>query len=213
MAQDMLSKVRALIDTAESYAAQGNTDAEATYRRKAQELMVKYRIEEENLVAADPTSAKPELFTVNICRSESPYVQSYLSTWHYVAEHAGIKYIFKYDYNEPDVPVVAKVVGYEGDVRYAEMLYTAVRLVFTERMEPTVNRGLSDEENVYRLRSAGIERVRIARMMGWADVKASYSRVGRLYKAECARRNETPALDGRGVTGAAYRESYAQEFP
>jgi hypothetical protein len=103
-------------------------------------------------------------------------------------------------------------VGFEADVQYAEMLYTAARMAFSERLEPKVDPNLSDQENVYRLRSAGIERVRISDIMWGNRDKVSLSRVGRLYRAECASRNEEPALSGRGVTGAAYRESYADSF-
>jgi hypothetical protein len=38
------------------------------------------------------------------------------------------------------------------------------------------------------------------------------ARVGRLYKAECEERGEQPLLSGRGVTGKAYREQYADQF-
>jgi hypothetical protein len=92
------------------------------------------------------------------------------------------------------------------------MLFTAARMAFSERLEPKVNPELSDQVNVYRLRSAGIERVRIADIMWGNTDKVFLGRVGRMYKAECANRGETPALSGRGVTGAAYREQYADEF-
>jgi hypothetical protein len=57
-----------------------------------------------------------------------------------------------------------------------------------------------------------MERVRIADLMWNNTDKVFLGRVGRLYKAECAQRGEEPALSGRGVTGAAYREQYSSQF-
>jgi hypothetical protein len=106
----------------------------------------------------------------------------------------------------------AQGVGFEADVQYAEMLYTAARMAFGAKLEPKVDPTQSDQVNVYRLRSAGIERVRIADIMWGNTDKVFLGRVGRMYKAECANRGEEAALSGRGVTGAAYREAYAEEF-
>lgn len=57
-----------------------------------------------------------------------------------------------------------------------------------------------------------MERVRIADIMWGNTDKVFLGRVGRLYKAECANRGEEALLSGRGITGKAYRENYANAF-
>lgn len=213
--QDMLGKVRGLIDTAESYEAQGNREAASTYRAKAEELMVKYRIQEEETLAQDPASIEPvfeEIVLVSGGSALGEFRQQYVDMFWAVSKHAGVRVHYRLKTRDESYALIAETVGYEGDLRYAEMLFTAARLVFGNRLEPKVDPARSEQENVYRLRSAGMERVRVADAVFGNREKSSLGKVGRMYKAECAKRNEKPALDGRGVTGKVYREQYAQEF-
>lgn len=209
----MLAKVRALLDTAESLEAQGNSAAADTYYAKAKDLRDKYAIAEEELIAQDPTSVLPVCEELTVVAGGSPFQQEHVNMFHYVARHAGVRVTFRWNHTPGQgYTVIACCVGYEGDLRYADLIYTNARLVFTEKLEPKPNPALSEQVNVYRLRAAGIERVRVADMM-WGDrSKANLSKVGRLYKAECAARGEEALLSGRGVTGAVYREQYASEF-
>lgn len=214
--QDMLAKVRALLDTAESYQQQGNAEAADSYQAKAEELMAKYRINEEAVIAKDQTALLPDYRVITVFTSgvnSHEWLQTYVNLFFSIADHAGVKALYRWD-TTPGQPrrIDAHVVGYETDIGYAEMLFTAARLVFADRLEPKVNPHQSDQVNAYRLRRAGIERVRIADLL-WNDrSKANLAKVGRMYKSECAARNEEPLLTGRGVTGAAYREQYAQQF-
>ncbi len=208
----MGAKVRALLDTADSYENEGNSEAAATYRTKAEELMVKYRIEQEETIATDPAAVKPIQVDLDLAGMGSKYKNHYHTMWYWIAKHCGVESWCEYKYDEAGYKLVAHVVGYDEDTRYAEMLFTSARLVFTEKLEPRIDPAKSDQVNVYRLRSAGIERIRIAEMM-WSNTdKVSLARVGRLYKAECEERGEEAMLSGRGVTGKAYRDQYADAF-
>lgn len=216
MGQDFLSKVRTILDMAESHEAQGQTEAAALMRAKAQELMVKFRIEQEDLIAQDTTgtAVTPVREDLRVCSYYTEYRQAYINLYHVVAEHAGCRVDFAVTHKSGEqFAVYAHTVGYAEDIRYAEMIFTAARLVFAERLEPKVLANLSEQENVYRLRSAGMERVRVSEEVWGNRDKANLAKVGRMYKAECAKRGEQPALDGRGVTGKVYREQYASEFP
>lgn len=207
-----MAKVRALLDTAESL-RETNPEAAASYQAKAETLMRKWRLDEENLIASDQFSLTPVLVNLTVCGQRSPYRQQYVNMMWYCADHTGTRVTFDWERAEDGGHhVVAKVVGYESDIRYAEMLFTAARLVFAERLEPQVNPALSEQVNVYRLRGAGIERVRVAEMVWGEATKANLSKVGAMYKRECAARGEEAALSGRGVTGKVYRESYSEEF-
>jgi hypothetical protein len=210
----MLTRIRGLIDTADSL-RETNPEAADNYQAKAEQLMVKYRIEEEELLAKDPTAVTPIWGDSLVASRKSPYHTSYFHLFYYIASHTGIKARYELKYGNEGAELRAYTVGYEADLRYAEALFTSAYMVFNSKLEPTVNRSLPEEENIYRLRAAGIERVRIADMiwgMGSRNDKRLLSKVGRVYAAECKRRGEEPMVAGRGVTGAAYREQYAEGF-
>jgi hypothetical protein len=228
MAQyDYMTKVRALLDNAESLeqqAAKADDEhrpellkASKNYQAMAEKIMREYRIEQEDILAKDPGSILPIKIDLELCRHLSPYRTQYTHMIYYIAEHVGAQVATNWVTPKDGTGsqgwhVMAYLVGYEADLRLAEYLYTAARLVFAERLEPKVDPNLSDAENVYRLRSAGLERVRVADLVWGNREKANLARVGRMYKQECARRGEPVALDGRGVTGKVYREQYANEF-
>lgn len=215
--EKMMAKVRALLDTAESL-SESNPEASANYRAKAEDLMRKYRIEEENLIAADPTSVEPITFNIDLCESGNVFSGRYVDLFHAIAVHTGIRATYRYAVSETTGKRVAMAMGagYESDVRYAEYLFTNARLVFQERIEPKVKPELSDAENCYRLRSAGIERNRIANMLWGASMDSDgahfHGKVGKLYKEACVARGEDPKLNGRQINAKTFREVYAREF-
>lgn len=211
--QGMLGKVRALLDTAESLRAQGNEAAADTYEAKAKALRDKYALEEEQLIAKEPTSVLPVYEAIAVVLAGSKFQQEYVNMFYYVAKHAGVRATFGWEHTPGQgYTVTAHCVGYESDLRYAELIYTNARIVFAEKLDPKVLPHLSEQANVYRLRAAGIERVRVADMVWGSRDKANLAKVGRLYKAECKARGEEALLSGRGVTGAVYRDQYATEF-
>lgn len=183
------------------------------FRAKAEEYMREYRIAEEDLISVDQVSISPEWMEMEVCGYHNAFRRDYVTLLHYVADHCGLEFAW-YAYGKNGVST-AHMVGYAGDLRLAAFLFNAARLVFKERLEPDVNRDLSDEENIYRLRQSGIERQRVARML-WGDEigsKASaHAKVGKIYKDECRKRGEDVALDGRGISLGDFREAYASNF-
>lgn len=207
-----LEKVRALIAKAE------RTDVEAekvAFMAKAQELMQKYRIEEEDLIASgDPTAASPIQLIIKLCEHGSPFTTWYFCLAETIADHVGARSQCFWYNNESGGPAVA-LVGYESDVRVGVELLTAAQLVFSEKLEPKKDDSLSEAENIYRLRSSGVTRRRVAVMMWGLEADqshAAHAKVGKLYKEECAKRGERPALDGKGIDLETFREAYAREF-
>lgn len=212
--QAMIKKVSALLATADSL-QEGNPEAAATYRAKAEEMQRKYRIAEEELLATDASvaaSIAPEWTEVEVVSLASPFRQTYYLLWAWAAEHAGIE--------ERTVQVGGKwtsyAVGYAGDLRMAEVLFNNARLVFQDRMEPQVKPELGDQVNVYRLREAGIERNRIAQLLWGAPLDSSgqvqHRKVAKLYAAECQVRGVDPKIQGRGTNVSDYRKAYAESF-
>lgn len=205
-----LSQVTALLAKADSTEF---PDEAKLFRAKAQELMQKYRIEEEDLIAVDPLSIQPEFLLIELCKITNPFEQSYLNLFYYVATHSEVEVAFKRNWKTGVLQ--AHVIGYPGDLRQVEYLFNSARLVFGERLEPQIKPELDEATNIYRLRQAGIERQRVARMIWGEEIgrkSAAHAKVGKIYKAECERRGESIALDGKGISLKDFRAAYAREF-
>lgn len=207
--EKMMNRIAALIAKAESTTHEAEA---ATYRAKAEELMRKYQLAEEDLIATDQFAILPIMRKIRLSEYASPY--RHFHNWMFtpIAKHTGIRFVQRYE----ESGYTAYAVGYDSDLRYAEFLFNAARLMMISRLEPTVDLSLSDAENVYRLRTAGIERNRIAQMMWSADLgKAGHSahaKVGKLYREACEARGEDATVSGRQISASTYREVYAREF-
>jgi hypothetical protein len=192
--------------------AAGYRESAANHRAMAEGLMKKYRIAEEEALAVDPDSSKPivHYITLRDTNVHSPLETWYRSLFTRIARHTGVRFAIRY---EGPFRVVATVVGYEGDVRYTEFLWTAAYLMFTTRIDPVWNSELSEAENIFRLRNAGIERRKIADS-AWGNGRdaAARSKVQRIYVRECERRNEPVRAAGLGYQTEVYREAYARSF-
>jgi hypothetical protein len=217
---DMLRKVQALLDRAE-HPNTPAAEAESA-RNMAERLMLKYRIEEEEVrthaLASDATAIKPIVEPFVVGDAQSEYRNHYYTMMSAIISHVGnIRYandIAKaWDadgraYWQDTVTLV----GFEWVVRWAMTLYTSLRLHFSNTLEPKVDPTLSDEDNIYRLRAAGIERIRIADMMGWGTSQPATARVTNLYKRACAARGESASVTGRSLNVKTYRSSFADAY-
>lgn len=208
----ILDKIRKLSDLAD-HPNTGPAEA-ATFRAKAEDLMRKYRVEEEQLIAEDPQSLEPVTRQIDVTDSQE-FGQQYYSLLHWVADHVGIRMrgVWAFDPEQRKSVIKATVVGYESDLRLGELLFTNARLAFSDHLEPKPEAG-KDQLNCYRMRRAGMERNRIANIL-WGsafDDGPAHGRVAKLYKAECEARGEKPALSGRGVQAKLYRKGYADAF-
>jgi hypothetical protein len=153
--------------------------------------------------------------TWGICEQSSPYYNEFYWLFASCCTHAGVRMTYAWGPdpdNDGKRSLIGKLVGYESDVRFATMLYATLRMQFSSRLEPVVDPDLSDEDNVYNLRSAGIERIRIARLMGWGDTNSACARVTNVYKRACDVRGEDPVLTGKGNSVSLYRKSFARAF-
>lgn len=208
----ILSKIRALLAKADGT---DNEHEAAAFREHAEKLMREYRVAEEHLIAANPDSIKPIVTEADLYTyGATQFGQQYVNMMAWIGRHTGIRTRMLYVTPKGSNKSVCRafLVGYEADTRYSEMLFTNAQLVFQRRLEPTVDPNLSDEDNVYNLRSAGIERNRIARMLWDLDTHASHAKVGSLYKSACEKRGENATVSGRNINAKNYRALYAEEF-
>lgn len=209
--EKIAATIRNLLARAEDPRLEHEPERQA-FRNKAEELMLKYRIEEENLIAEDQFSILPVVRTIKITNWRSDFYQDHHYMWVRTIEHTGCRYQARWNGHDLE----ATVIGYASDIRHAEALYQAAWLVMVAKLEPTVDPKLSDAENVYRLRSAGIERNRVAEML-WGsplgkDGHAAHAKVGKLYASECQRRGEKPVVAGKGVNKMVFRSVYGEQF-
>jgi hypothetical protein len=217
MARDYAKMIGALLANAEDESL--SEEARASYRAKAEQLMREYRIEEEEAIATESTAAVPVADKITIMEHSAysnPMRKFYWQMWTAIATHCGIRTAGAYTGSRfsDDSKLEATAVGYEGDIRYAELLYTAARLVFLTRIDVRVDRSLSDQENCYYMRGSGMSRKDIALALWGSSPKdgVAHGKVQKLYAAECAARGETPKVAGRGIQVDVYRESYARGF-
>lgn len=215
----ILKKVQALLANADDPA--NPPEAQETYRAKAEALMFQYRISETQAASAAVGTAasgglRPVWRTVFICRVGGEFQQTYRYMAAQALNHVDAKAVTDIESNPDDDNRnwwVAKAVGYESDLRYAEVLYTSMHLGFAGKMEPKVNPALSDQENAYILRSAGLEGRRIAKLLWGDDSKPNRAKARKLFARHAEQLGEDPSvLLGRGNSVAVYRESYAEGF-
>jgi hypothetical protein len=209
---DYASKIQALLARADH---PNTPEAEAaSCRAMAETLMRKYRIDQEAALATDPGAATPifhdirvTTYDVNASRDLERYYTQVLRS---IVSHAGCMTTLRWEDG-----YVATICGYEGDVRYAEYLWTAALLMFSTRIDPRWDAALPEAENIWRLRNAGLERRVIADQAwgrGAGKIAANRSKVQRIYVRECGLRNEPVRAAGLGYKTDAYREAYAESF-
>jgi hypothetical protein len=211
---DMMRKIKGLLANADDPATP--SAAADTFRAKAEQLMQKYRIEEEHLRESGALYAEtitPKRDIIVVCPAGNPFFQTYYNLAVYAIQHTGVR--GKYNWQSVDgiYSLVMDVVGFESDIRYADMLFQSARIVFADRMEPKYKADLSDEDNVYAMRNAGLERGRIGQLMGWGgEGTQGPNKVTRVYKKACAQRGEEAKVVGRDFNVKVFREQYSQGF-
>lgn len=207
------AKIQALLASAESYEAMGTPEGRAAaeaYQAKAAMLMRDYQVAEEEALATDPGAATPISHKVRVTTKTSDLENWYTNVFRTICLHTGVRYAMVWEEG-----YAATIVGYQGDVRYTEFLWTAALMMFATRIDPRWDEAIPESENIWRLRNAGIERRVIAdRAWGAGAGKsaANRSKVQRIYLKESASRGEVARATGLGHQTDVYRESYARAF-
>jgi hypothetical protein len=213
MAFDYAGKIRALLAHADDERL--SDEARASYRARAMEFMRKYQIAEEEAIAVDPTSAVPMSIVIDFELGDARYDLHgfYPLIIRRIAEHTGVRVHTARGANYTSYRFT--LVGYEGDVRYTEFLWTSAFLMFTTKVDPVWDNDLPVESNIYRLRAAGFKRKEIAdRAWGYGagDEAKNRSKVQRIYVREAAKNGEDAVASGLDFNSANYRRAYAEAF-
>lgn len=210
MGFDYAGKIRALLATAASHEANGNEGTAAKFYAKAAEWMTRYQVAEEDALAEDPTSAEPVLRLIDLTPPESDLSFNLPLIAEAIARHCEVKIYW----TRPNwTSFRFQVVGYDGDLRYFELLWTSAYLMFSTRIDPHWDDTISPEENIFRMRRAGHTRREIAqRAFGDGDLATNRSKVQRIYVAQAKAAGENPGAAGLGFNARDYRAAYAQSF-
>jgi hypothetical protein len=203
----LLAKVRALLDKADSTTFPAEADA---LRDAAQALMTKYRLDAAMVADVQNNKVAGIVWrTMDVC-AFGEFANYYRTLFAAIMAHFDCRAVFRFNGSVYE----AHMVGYEADLAFVELLYTSAKLAFSERMEPRYDPTKSQQVNAYLMRKAGMEGNRIARVIFGPDFKPSdRPKVRRWYKIEAERRGEdTSALLGQGNMMSTYRTSYADGF-
>lgn len=157
-----LAQVRALLDNAASFRANGNDEAADSYERKADEMMVNYAIEEAELRFARPAAEreKPVLVIYDMMpNTGDDEIDSKLKELFYVLIRSlGI-------IGAGGFTNAYKLVGWQRDIDYLDLLYTQLRLHMALTMNPKADPKLSFDRNVVMLKETGMKWERIYELM------------------------------------------------
>lgn len=235
---NILSKVRGLVQMAEH---PGTPENEANaFRAKADALMLQYAISQAQLRDSQPADKRlmPDKTRVDMCGSDSPYVKSFITLCGVINDHTRTKAVFYnavmdeklmaayYKYKNRAPTVYADVYGFEGDLKYFEIMYTTLLLHMSNGIDPKPDQSLSDDVNSFNLRMAGLNWGEISRMYyrmghpkGWDGSTETYMACSGYWKRVCnreARRRGVEKIHIPGkVTDAArvnWRLNFAQSY-
>lgn len=215
---DILRKIRAMLDRADH----PNTPPEEadTARRMADEMMTKFTIEQFELEMVKPGNVreKPIVRKVQYVNKDAGYdiTANFYKLFRQLAWFSGVK-VGELGYYE------ATCVGYERDLDYLEILYTAVRMHMSNNLEPKASRDESWQDNLARFKRAGMKWDRIHLLLrevpGYPYSDKDYVNQGgrwgvaltKAYTDWCKAHGEHRVKDHPEVWRRGFLEGYIQE--
>lgn len=208
--EDVLRKVQALLDKADSTTFEAERDA---LLLKAHEWMTKHAIDSYELEMRKKEVRQREVPIQSkfvICQTDSPVKQQWLQLFAAVSGHARCESVVSGVRNKIG-PVNGIVVGFPADVKYAEMLYTSLRTQLLRQVEPRPDPDKSYGQNVVMLMESGQSRKRIADLLGvpWSHAEGmKMSKMWRVFKESQGQE----AAKGSRPLPTTYMRNFANGF-
>src|SRR5213076_2162056 len=109
----VLDKVRKLLNVADDPATA--SEMAESYRERAEALMRDYRLEQEDLLAENPTSVEPVQVEINLVDALVRNALRYVDLFSSIAWHCGVWFAYRSESRDGKRAYVAYVVGYEVD--------------------------------------------------------------------------------------------------
>jgi hypothetical protein len=216
--KDVLRKVRALLDKAESTTFSAERDS---LLAKADAMMLKYAIESHELEqAGQKQREEPILRTFTVCMTDNPIRESMVDLAWATAQHARGKAVFTNLRlnSKAKAPIQMKVVGFPSDLDWCEMLLLSLQLQLSNEMEPKPDPSKTDIENATMMKAAGMTWDRIVELLGYAnytdDKKPTKERRRIIHGWRKHVKEQDPELAEQLMNNSpqAYQRSYAQGF-
>lgn len=200
----MMRKIQALLDKAAGTTFDAERD---TFLKKADELMVKFAIEEAELAARESGkrvgATVPEVRDFVVPRPNSWDMFNELAgMFQRLARHLGVK--LAPNGQHVDGGYKYRVVGYPADLDYLAMLFLNLQLHFLSSMEPKRDDSLSDVENFAAMWEAGMNYERIWKAMDWPESKRPKT-VRAAYHRWCEESGREPI---KGLKSETYMKSF-----
>lgn len=201
-----LAKVRALLDNAESLAAQGSHEAAASYRDKAISLMVVHGIDEAMVAAAEHRREKPEQRRFVITGS---YRKDKITLLNAVARGLGCQAV------QATGSWVLIVVGFPADLDRADLLWTSLLLQGLNEAAKADGHAVSPLWALMGSAERGRARVSYTKsfLSGFANVvhrrlEEATARARAQYEADHGTSTALVVADRSAQVGAAFREMF-----
>lgn len=224
-----LDRIRKLIAK-----AQGTDHAEEAdaFQRAAEKLMLKYSVEEWEVMQAggpDAKAAKPEMKDkIFICPTGHHCAHALATLAAGLGRHLNVAVSFSYlgvAKHIPGFDILATAIGYPEDLRMWETIFTVLHLQMLGQIDPNADIEETFDANVHALHKAGVKWVEIARRMNearesalirfpgreiWAEVK--WPDGGRLKRS--ARKEATRVGEEYVIVSSpkGYQRSFAEAF-
>lgn len=205
-----LERIRSLIAKAEAQEAAGTPEAlnEANaLRAKADELMQRYAVKEWQLLKEAPQSTKPQRIRVDIGEADSPFLSEAATLVNVVARFCKCSSIWVISSGwKGRNDEYCYVYGYESDLRYFELLFTALYLHMSGTIFPKPDLTKTVGENAYELHNAGLNWFDIAQAYGWEATDSRPGEARYMY-----RHRETGERASWGKTVGRIKSAYTAE--
>lgn len=200
--EKILSRVQALLDKAN--ATEFDEEREALLA-KADELMIKYTIDEAMLMARTPKNErrKPvkEYFTA--ADANAPHWEKFRTVLRHIAQLHRCRVVFHHSGD-------CSLFGFHEDVEYVKMKWLNVYLHFSKTINPRWDATLSVGANAYNFHRAGTAWTDVEGVCINAGQKFNVKQLRSAYRAHCAAIGEEPKKMTQ--SNFYYKEAFAEAF-
>lgn len=138
MTTNYAAKIASLLATAESYAAQGNEDAAATYNAKASELQLKKQIDESDIRAEQNAATPVDELTAAYVRGldkNAGYIKAKRDLLYGLAAIFNLKTVIAHDRS------YVRMFGHQTDIEFVQQLFDSLVIQMSGAMEAEAYRG------------------------------------------------------------------------
>lgn len=214
--QEVLRKVQALLDKAESSGFTAEADAA---RAKADQMMMAYSISmwEVDQRCKPEERAKPEIRRYDLVMDNSPVVEQMQTLFAVLCGHLRVKAVY---FGFGDKPVksyprqlFAKVVGFPQELDYLEIMFLSLRVQILGSLEPKPDPKFDFEDNLVLLKESGMKWERIHELLqpGVPWSRTHGVRYTKMYTDHCVREGKERMYTSPIVYQRNFVEGYAHK--